>query len=1555
MALEKGGYADKLGNRYEGRWVVKQYLLLLQERIKSVTVEAIGDDEKGVDLIVVNKNDIKQYQQCKARNQSRDKWSIADLRSRDILCNMTFQLDREPTNEVKLISGVPSKNLEDICESARKSNNNPEDYYKYQICENGQTRLKTFNDYCSTICLDKDNIDDRVKAFDYLRRTYIETWDDNQSGYEDLLAIINLLLVGKEETIVACLCEFAIDNIRKTVCADDLRKYLSDSGFYFRKLAHDSNLHPVIEELKSQFSESISNDLICDTLISRDETETVLKELEQNNNVILHGTAGSGKSGVLYELSQKLIKNNIQYIPVRLDRQEPKNTTKQFGIDIGLPESPTLCLESISCKRPTVLILDQLDALRWTSVHSENALEVCKKIVREIITYRNQGNEISVIISCRTFDLEHDPEIKKWLNDSDIKMKTSKVEVKHLPYGKIEEIVTNEGGDYALLNDKQKSILSSPQMLNLWTKIIRNGKTPSFSSSAHLMQEFWDDRIISLEKRAVKKSEVEKVINDIISFMETNGKLNTPVAAVDCDKRVLTELQTVGIIRIANSITFCHQSYYDYMVADRVRKDVLKQQGSIVEWLGTKTKQSLFKREQVRQVLQLLWDDMPEFFLTNVKELIESDSVRFHMKHLVLEIISQVNNPSYSLSSYIFELEKIELWKPLIINIVMFGNSTYVLEAIRRGYIDEKFNSGLDNDVHIATRLLRSVAAKVPDEIASYIEPYLDKGDEWYKIVLDCLCWNVEEDSDIMFELRLKLMKLKVFGDYIDLLAVCKVNPIRVIKIFEAVLSTWETLNFSANQLTTSYNNNSRYDYWDSRIIPDLEKHVSNHAAFLWEMIMPHVERLTICDCLEYDRTLRDWFDDEIMQFEDTKSTICVGLYHLLCSTGKTLASSNTSVFIDVSEKYCESRSPVVQKILLEAYVSLPPMFAGLGIEWLISDTRRFALGSGYKEPKWMSAVRLIENLSPYCCEELFIQLESIIINYHSSNEKDLAELHLSEWKNGGYSYYWGETQYFLLPAQCPIRRSDRTNGLIGVLERKFVNYSLKRFQIGPVNVHWVRSPIPINNISCLGDKAWLKIIHDKKIPKEHNYKQHAMEKDQVGEAAICHFARDFENIAKRQPARFSKLALTFNKETDPLYIAAILSCFAETEPKMHDITEGEKEQWNPVSIEIIEEFLKQIQLGNDDNVAIKFCWMLEKRAEECFSDITIDKLIDYALNHSDPEEGQLHIYSSFDKNKSSNNTAASTLVNNSLNCVRGVAAIAIGALLWEHKELFDKFKPAIETLVKDPHPVVNVAAIRTLLPIINIDKAYAVRLFVGMCERDLRVSICSYAVCFYNWCMRDCKDEFEPVVNKLFYSEIADFACYGAKEVCARWLFYGYYSDLLEKAKSGSESHHVGIAKIASQFVSDREYSAKCQEMLVQLLNDESKKVREQADNINFTKLLHLDNIEEFLELFIKSKAFKEENSGKGLFYALKDYEGSLLRFANIINKSIDSLLADHVGGPANLSEIPYVLVHVLLRLYEQSKEIDIDLMNRCLDSWDLLFEKGIGLTRELTNKIDA
>jgi len=281
MGFEPGGMSEKLGNRYEGRWVAQQLLRLLNEEIYSVTVEAIGNDEEGVDLWLEKNDGIRQAQQCKARNGSREFWSISDLKSKGILSHLKAQLNANPKNEFAIISGIGSTTFHDICESACSfSNNNPEDFYNYQIQAVGEERRQVFHQFCQALALDSHSAPDRAKAFDYLRRTQFNLYTDDR---QDLQSHAGYLLTGNPDTVVSTLMSYPESNdaYRKPIYADILRKHLATEGIHPKRLAHDTRIAPVIEELKQQFEGSIFSLLISGTLITREETALLLGALEE--------------------------------------------------------------------------------------------------------------------------------------------------------------------------------------------------------------------------------------------------------------------------------------------------------------------------------------------------------------------------------------------------------------------------------------------------------------------------------------------------------------------------------------------------------------------------------------------------------------------------------------------------------------------------------------------------------------------------------------------------------------------------------------------------------------------------------------------------------------------------------------------------------------------------------------------------------------------------------------------------------------------------------------------------------------------------------------------------------------------------------------------------------------------------------------------------------------------------------------------------------------------------------------------------------------------------
>lgn len=1551
MALEPGGYADKLGNRYEGRWAVKQLLRLLNEEINSVIIEAIGDDEQGVDLVIVGKSGTQQFQQCKARNASKEFWDISDLNFRGILRNMQFQLDRNPSNEFALVTGVPASVFGDICESARNSNGNSEDFFLHQIHKVGETRRRIFRHFNEYLGLNPEQEQDRERAFRYLQKMHIILWPDDQNSRDEILGWAEVLIDGEPDIVIATLAEFAQNNIRKTLTVNDARTYLAKLELHPRKLSHDYRIAPAIEEIQKAFEESIRPILINGELIPRNETQEILNALDKDKIIILHGTAGIGKSGVLYELAQKLKKQNRPYLAVRLDRQQPKNNQRQFGNDIGLPDSPVLCLASLINGVSGVLIIDQLDALRWTSSHSANSLEVCKSMVREIHRLQMTGKHISMILSCRTFDLEHDPEIKNWLSGQILHdHQCQKIEVKKLPPEAIKPIIEKAGVDFGRLKEKVKQILLSPQHLSMWVKLKKDVRMHEFQSATQLMREFWKEQYRILETMHVNADEADTVLDTIVNYMEQNGNLYAPASLISHQQKVSSALSTQEIVRIDDKrISFCHQSYLDFRIADHLLRDIHRKQGDICAWLGSKEKQSLFRREQLRQVLVLLSDEDPIEFVKNIRALLLNKNIRFHLKHLSLSVLGQIEQPIKEMLDLCVELLNDTYWKNHAIELIYLRNAPYIQSLVNRGTIQKWLESSDKADIDLAIWLLQSINDKSGDLVTEILSPYLDKGNDWSERILNVLRFSPEEDSDKMFELRLELVRRGYAPQFIHWNALVKSTPLRAIRIIETAISTWDSPRLEENSLTKK-RQRARFEHWTADDVKAMIQASIQYPIETWDMLIPHIERLTTIKIDKYDTQLDDWLERK--HYDDGYVSLSRGIVLLVSEAGKELAKTKTKEFLDRTHRLQNSISPVIQEILMKAYTALPGAFSDDGIKWLLADTNRLAFDSGYSEPEWMPASRLISALSPHCSEKLFQELENAIMHYHSPDEKESAKYCLPKWKEGYFRDYWGRAQYFLLPALDKSRRSKESDGLIGVLNRRYEKYPKWLFTGRCSTFGCVGSPLH----GEISDRAWLGIVTNKRILEEDHLRRRWSEDREYEESSITQFSCSLRTAASKNPERFAQLALKFPKDVHSSYIVAILNAVKLTKPE--NVPDKEKgTAWEPAKIETIEAILDRFPLGEEHNVALNFCWLVRDRADENWSDRAINKLLDYAKAHPDPTIGKLNMYPS-SEGDDVNKASVSSLLDNALNCVRGVSGLAIGALLWEHPDWLEKLRPGIESLIRDPHPVVRVAAIEACLPVININKDLAVDWFVTACNDDVRIAASHYAVYYFNSCVESHYEKLSPIILCLMDSKNDKVAEEGAREICARWLFYGMFEKELDRCKIGNIAQRKGVAKITSQFLKEEKFTSKCRELLIPLLNDNEHDVRAEANHAVFHKpdILNVPGLTDFFIIYTKSKAFVDDPTG--LLYTFKDYPGFLLPHSNIIFSICEAFAGPLADLSRNLSmglaHDVSMICPLILRLYEQSKDNQPEIMNRCLEAWDLLFEHRIGIVSELMKQLD-
>ncbi|WP_430109648.1 hypothetical protein [Paenibacillus sp. B1-33] len=1522
MAFPIGGRGDKLGNNYEDRWLVRKYLDLLNNKIQSITVEAIGLDEEGVEFWTRHFDGTREAYQCKARNAMNETWTVSNLKSKGVLSKLQDQLDRSETHRFIFVSPVASISLKDLCDAARNSPDNVALFYEHLL--DGKEKKGLYQSFCRALNLDYNKPNESAMAFEYLKRSYFENFPDERS---DLYNLVNFTLSGDPETIVSMLAAYAINNDRLgiEIYADELYAYLQDRDIYPRNLAYDNRIVPVLDILKNQFHDSIEPVLIRGGLLAREETQECIEKLEQSGLLIIYGDAGSGKSGVLFELTQIYQQNNIQYLPLRVDRQIPKHTPKLFGESLGLPDSPVVTLHAIAGDRPALIIIDQLDAIRWTSLHSSDSFEVCKELINQILLLKRQNRDIRVILSCRSFDMTNDRRLNNWLSNikNDTQHEWSSVEVKRLSEDFVENVV---GDEFAKFNVSQKHLLTNIQNLFMWCELKDNGLITNFTSSIDLLSEFMRIKKQHIEDEGVSNVEIESVLKVLTEHMESRSENSFPGYLVSgLSPRVVAALNSSGILtEVDRKLSFGHQIYLDFLIAQRVIFEI-NDGHSVIEWLDSFDKQTLFRREQLRHVLIMLSQDNIDRFISISDLLLNSSKVRFHFKHLVLEIFSSLSNSSHSVYSFLTNLLYDEFWNPHVIHSVISGNSMYIKGLIENGYIQKELNSSNVNDIEGAIWLLQSVNQSIQDEIVQLLESFIDKGTEWYPRILNAIGWDIENDTATMFEFRLRLMDRGYYPHFIYWKKFIS-NPLRALKVTEIILND----NVVRQTQRTRAHRIERHD------LKYISKAVKLYPVEAWEKYIPLI--------LRSSENLEEYELGRLNRHISELSPLAV-LVELTIIAANEIASSHPFTFTEKVRVLSNIDFPIIEYIIARGMAHLPNDYADIGIQWLLDDPARLRVGNSLGEPNYLWSRFIIEKLTPHCSDSIFSGLEHLVTHYHERNELDKARKVLSyRRKSEGSIYYpyWGVPQYLLISKLSTNRMSIKTRELLSVLKRRFSGRTDKDMMgISGFSGGWIGSTLE-KNLERISDRSWLGIVSNEKVLYENHFSRRNSDKDDNLESSIWQFSKSLEKAARENPARFVSLALQFPKNVHSQYVSVILAAAQLTKDSYGKQGEG-SELWRAAPIEDVIAFIERYQSFEDNNAAISLCRLIKERNEEDWSETILIKLAKFSMSHQDPLPNELNVHDSkWDGDLQ--NAKIEDIFTSGLNCVRGAAAQAIANVLWNNGRLLEFFEKAIESLVTDQHIVVRMASVYTLLPVLNLDKDLAVQWFLKAVEGDLRVVVSRYGTRFISYAIRTHFSSIAPVIRSMVESDNAEVATLGAEFITGFWVFYDFFEEELQKCLTGTIDQKKGIAKFATEHLGQSDMLEKCNVLLSRLIKSDGEQLSEELSGIfRFDIMNHTENIN-LIQQYLKSDAFTDSSL---IVYRLKEYEGNLFDFSEVIFNLFDAFVHHKNKGKDFSYRFNHDIeeaIELLIILYEQSKDRDPHVFNKCLDTWDLLLEERIG-----------
>lgn len=843
MPFEKNGRADKYGNRYESKWVINQLLKLVDEKIAGVIVEAIGDDESGVDIWIKHNDGRLEAQQCKARNSSKDYWDFGSLNANNIIEKSMYQISRNPNNLFSLISPLACTMLNDISSRAKNTNGTPEDFYTYQIKGSGQELIRFFQSVCKELNIDPNNNSDLVKIIDYFRRFEYKQYPESSEQKAALLDKIKFLFLGNNNDLYNLLLYYIVeeDILGTEITNVKLINYIITNGFELRNCTDERTL-PRIYQLNQEYKSSFIP--VSNRLMQRTEFKECIKAISNGHSLIIHGHAGSGKSGATQAIIEHCESWNIPYIAIKLDKRIPDSSSEKFGKDLGLPSSLVVCLNDISKNSNGVLILDQLDALRWTKAHSRSSLDVCSEIIREVNSINTERDiYMSIVLVCRTYDLENDNNIKSLLDRKNERTFWERVILNGLDEQTVKDIV---GDQYNNLSAKLRSVLKVFSSLYIWSRLEKNKNYNEFTTANDLFTEWWKQLCLNCRKDGINSSDLVAFKEQLVDIFDKQDKLFINRKLVAFYPECVEYLISNGlIVFVGANLSFTHQSMFDYFLVEKHLLKLVQKRENILEIIGGKDKQTPIRRYQLQMLLQNISDIDIDLFIDFGKQLLSSDNVRFYFKHVFLELFGQTNTVTGSVKDFLLEHLYDANYRSHIYENVIYGHFAFIKLLYDLKILDNWLSD--DENKHLAVSLLSSISNTNSIFVVEVISKYLFKNEKDDEILSSCFSYNIVNDSDEMFNLRLEFYKTypKHFNAIANLKELFKKCEDKAIELIEFMLK---------HKLKKDGNSIYRYE---EEILNEHSDIIVNNSTLVIKKLLPLIPRFKEDDKYDY----KDWLD----------------------------------------------------------------------------------------------------------------------------------------------------------------------------------------------------------------------------------------------------------------------------------------------------------------------------------------------------------------------------------------------------------------------------------------------------------------------------------------------------------------------------------------------------------------------------------------------------------------------------------------------------------------------------------------------------------------------
>lgn len=1542
--MQSGGRSGKLGDRFELRWVVRRFLHLLADSIRSVSFELIGPDEAGVDLWLSMKDDTRIAEQCKRQRGTEDKWTVGSLHSEGVIGYIKTQLANQLDRRFRFISTTPAGAIRELSERARSTDDF--DILVADISKNSGLAA-SFDKLCEYWTPSPKERSSRQFTCELLSRCEWETAPDGAIATQDLESMCRMHVDAEPDSTLSKMLEIAFDpsNWGKHIDQTRIWQLLADRGLRPRNLVNDPRVPLRIDKLQSDYIRAFEERTLGENLVPRSQVLDLLRELndETSDSVCLvTGPAGYGKSEVLVELAKHLRNAATPFLAFRFDEQPLETgTATLFGQGFGLPDSPGLVLSAMHPSRRSVLILDQIDAIRWNTAHSAKSWNTCRQIIDEAQCLPN----VRIVIACRSFDLENDPLFKNW---------DAKTKAKSFNVAELDEVALKKELGEAVWDElvpHQRQVLRRALNLHLWRTLRDSrGSLASFASGLDLMRAFWQDRLQRIEESTKNSDAPQRAQRHLVELLESESEISVPDSRFSSDEmNGLKLLQSLGVVRVRDRrVAFWHQSFGDYLIAEHILQTIGGQAdlvAAVCSWIGGRDQQTLLRRGRIQLVFQLIADGYRSKFLHLVDQLKTSHQFRFHVRLLGLQVLAELSDPSIVEQDFVIKLLDDPYWTKHVRRDVLLGKHRWIGAASIASFIRNCVESAPSEWAGSAIWLLNSVKDQLGPSVAECLAICERIGGEAAKHTDYVLMFDSPNECEELFQLRLKCAREGRMHYPFDWAELAAQAPSRFIRLAAAWLKwfTERSLEYlRENKLLHGPDRELTFGAFSTDGLEKMTRAVEGEPLLAWRALYPGLVEL-----FRRVRNLRRqltkgrqvYFDHNMTK---VRARIRV-IERLLTTAGRVRAGIDLPQLLSEVNPNELGLQKMLTRPVFGSLMEVELSKADVVLEFLIAHRGYWNCGGRAGTARWRLVCKVLRRFGSSCSDSVFRSIEDAIKSWRRKVETDSIEAEIvrrrrlieSKHKEFGPNRF-GEAARFLLAALPRSRMSAEAIGLLGCLRRKFGRRGgLISWRRVRGKSDWGRSPIDPKKAARFSDKTWMRLITGNRGTRSKKN----LDRTPTIESPAARFSSDLRTAAEREPSRFARLGCLLPLEIAPVYFENLWWAFNSIRPKA-ELSDIEIAEWGPASVDELEALYRRLAPLALEKSDAMLCSIVAQRPEDSWSDQTIRLIVELCRRHPSPEHQKL-----WSTEKWSERTIGN-LETTAVNSVRSLAALAISTLISERPDQFPDIDEIVSQLTADDHPSVRIATIRIVHALWRRDRAHSFESFQQLIDgSDDHLLGSRNAVLYLNMAQDELLDRLEPILVRMLKSDISEVRKLGAERIALLRWWKGAFVELYESIRYSADVEvRKGIYEIVSHELTDSKRLPGIVEEFAKFFDDEDPSIRDMAGRwFHYWDANNHDIFCRLCHLFIGTQAFAYDPTE--FFYAAGRVAAPMIDIAEPAFRCCEEIRRLATTASADGQRLDHVdqVPQLLLRIYDESQAVKDNLLQqKCLDSWDLFLEAG-------------